>query len=164
MKTRILSLNFAFPSALLAMTGLLSVANLQAQPAAQQTSALQQTSAAQLTSADVPSPTSLAELKAVNERVKALAAKVRPAVVQVSGGSGVVVSADGLVMSVAHVGSRAGRRVTFTFPDGRRANGVTLGNDKMGDAGLMRITDPGKWPHAILPSLKTSGLGSGASP
>ena len=71
------------------------------------------------TSVNVPGPASLAELKAVNERVKALVARVRPAVVQVSGGSGVVVSADGLVMSVAHVGSHAGRPVTFIFPDGR---------------------------------------------
>ena len=95
----------------------------------------------------VPSPTSLAELRSLNDRVKTLVAKVRPAVVQVSGGSGVVVSSDGLVMSVAHVGGHAGRPVTFVFPDGRRARGITLGNDKMGDAGLMRITDPGKWPH-----------------
>ena len=102
---------------------------------------------AQQAAADVPSPVSLAELKDLNDRVKTLVAKVRPAVVQVSGGSGVVVSADGLVMSVAHVGGHAGRRVTFIFPDGRRAAGVTLGNDVMGDAGLMRITDPGNWPH-----------------
>jgi serine protease Do len=107
----------------------------------------------------VPGPKSLAELKDLNDKVKALVAKVRPAVVQVSGGSGVVVSADGLVMSVAHVGSRAGRPVTFSFPDGRRARGITLGNDKMGDAGLMRITDKGKWPHVDMAKPEDIKLG-----
>jgi serine protease Do len=115
--------------------------------------------AAQQAAADVPSPASLAELKELNDRVKTLVAKVRPAVVQVSGGSGVVVSADGLVMCVAHVGVRAGRNVTFVFPDGRRARGVTLGNDKMGDAGLMRITDRGNWPHVEVAKPEDIKLG-----
>jgi serine protease Do len=118
-----------------------------------------QAPAAQQVAADVPSPASLAELKALNERVKALVAKVRPAVVQVSGGSGVVVSADGLVMCVAHVGGRANRPVTFTFPDGRRARGITLGNDKMGDAALMRITEKGNWPHVDVAKPEDIKLG-----
>jgi serine protease Do len=115
--------------------------------------------AAQQAAADMPSPTSLGELKDLNDRVKALVAKVRPAVVQVSGGSGVVIGADGLVMCVAHVGGHAGRPVMFVFPDGRRAHGVTLGNDKMGDAGLMRITDRGPWPHVEVAKPEDIKLG-----
>jgi serine protease Do len=115
--------------------------------------------AARQAAADVPTPTSLAELKDLNNRVKALVAKVRPAIVQVAGGSGVVVSADGLVMSVAHVGDHAGRPVIFVFADGRRARGVTLGNDKAGDAGLMRITDRGNWPHVDIAKPEDIGLG-----
>ena len=122
-------------------------------------SVMAQTPAAEPAVVDVPSPASLEELKTVNERVKALVAKVRPAVVQVSGGSGVVISADGLVMSVAHVGGHARRPVTFTFPNGRRARGVTLGNDKMGDAGLMRITDRGNWPHVEVAKPEDIKLG-----
>jgi len=118
-----------------------------------------QTPAAQQAAADVSSPTSLAELKDLNNRVKALVAQVRAAVVQVSGGSGVVISADGLVMSVAHVGDHANRPVIFVFPDGRRARGVTLGNDKMGDAGLMRITDRGPWPHVDVAKPEDIKLG-----
>jgi serine protease Do len=109
--------------------------------------------------AEVRSPASLAELKSVNEKVKALVTKVRSAVVQVSGGSGVVVSADGLVMSVAHVGTRAGRPVVFTFPDGRRARGTTLGNDRAGDAALMKITDRGTWPHVDVAKPEDIKLG-----
>ncbi len=118
-----------------------------------------QTPAAEQAAPDVRSPSSLAELRDLNKRVKALVAAVRPAVVQVVGGSGVVVSAEGLVMSVAHVGGRAGRPVTFIFPDGRRAQGVTLGNDKMGDAGLMQIKDPGKWPYVAVAKPEDIRLG-----
>jgi serine protease Do len=132
---------------LLPLVGILSATTLHAQPAAAQQAA------------DVASPASLAELKAINEHVKALVAKVRPAVVQVSGGSGVVISADGLVMSVAHVGGRAGRRVWFTFSDGRTYPGVTLGNDKMGDAGLMKITARGNWPHVDVAKPEDIKLG-----
>ncbi|MGO9115831.1 MAG: S1C family serine protease [Thermoguttaceae bacterium] len=115
--------------------------------------------AAQQVAADVSSPTSLAELKDLNNRVKALVEKVRPAIVQVSGGSGVVISADGLVMSVAHVGDHAGRPLVFVLPDGRRVRGVTLGNDRGGDAGLMRITDRGNWPHVEVAKPEDIRLG-----
>lgn len=91
-----------------------------------------------------------ADLKSLEERVRAVVERVRPALVQVSGGSGVIVSPDGLVMSVAHVGGRANRPLTFTFPDGRRARGVTLGNDREADAALMKITDKGPWPYVPI--------------
>ena len=67
-----------------ALAGLLAGGIVVARPAA-----------AQQTSTEVRSPSSLAELKTVNEQVKALVAKVRPAVVQVAGGSGVVVAPTG---------------------------------------------------------------------
>jgi len=121
-----------------------------------------QSPAAPQAAADVSNPTSLAELKDLNEHVKALVAKVRAAVVQVSGGgSGVVISADGLVMCVAHVGVGAGRRVWFVFPDGRQARGITLGNDKMGDAGLMQIKSPERhnWPHVDVAKPEDIKLG-----
>jgi serine protease Do len=118
-----------------------------------------QAPSAQQAIVSVASPTSLAELKDLNARVKALVEKVRPAVIQVGGGSGVVVSADGLVMSVAHVGDHAGRRLKFVFPDGRLVDGITLGNDEAGDAALMRITDRGPWPHVDVAKPEDIKLG-----
>jgi serine protease Do len=115
--------------------------------------------AAQQAASAVPNPASLAELKELNDHVIAMVAKVRPAVIQVGGGTGVVVSGDGLVMCVAHVGTRAGRPVTFIFPDGRRARGVTLGNDKVGDAGMMKITDRGTWPYVDVAKPEDIKLG-----
>ena len=95
----------------------------------------------------------------MNEHVKALVAKVRPAVVQVSGGSGVVISADGLVMSRGprRRPCRPARDVRLSRRPPRR--GVTLGNDKMGDAGLMRITDRGNWPHVEVAKPEDIRLG-----
>lgn len=98
------------------------------------------------------SPTTLADLKALEHQVQAVAKKVTPCVVGVSGGSGVVVSEDGLVLTVAHVGEHEGRRVTVTFPDGRRVRGRTLGNDHGVDAGMVKLDGKGPWPFAELGS------------
>lgn len=96
-------------------------------------------------------PKSPGDLRALESRLKQVVDAVSPSVIAVGdGGSGVVVSEDGMVLCVAHVGLRAGRRTTFTFPDGRKARGVTLGNCSDLDAGLMKITDPGPWPHVDM--------------
>jgi serine protease Do len=92
----------------------------------------------------------LPALKELERKALDVIPKVMPAVVAVSGGSGVVVSQEGLVLTVAHVGRRAGRRVLMTFPDGRSVQGVTLGNDEAVDAGMIKITDQGTWPHVQL--------------
>jgi serine protease Do len=113
-----------------------------------------------------PAPTSLADLREIQKRVAALVAQVSPAVVAVelgrSSGSGVVISADGLVLSAGHVVSRAGRKVLFTFPNGKTAHGNTIGVDEDADTGLMRITDPGPWPHVGVGELKHARLGDWA--
>ena len=95
-------------------------------------------------------PKSIADLKALEVRVQKTVANVTPSVVSVSGGSGVVVSKEGLVLTVAHVGQRAGRSVFVIFPDGRRDRAITLGNDRGADAGMVKITDPGPWPSAEI--------------
>ncbi len=96
------------------------------------------------------SPESLADLKALESQIQAVVKKTTPCVVAVSGGSGVVVSEDGLVLTVAHVGVRAGRRVIVTFPDGRRVRGKTLGNDHGPDAGLVKLDGDGPWPFVEM--------------
>jgi serine protease Do len=100
--------------------------------------------------ATAQTPTSLSNLKALERQIRATVDRVSPAVVGVSGGSGVVVSEDGYVLTVAHVGVRAGRDVTIEFPDGRQVKGKTLGNDRGTDAGLVKITGDGPWPYAEM--------------
>jgi serine protease Do len=95
-------------------------------------------------------PQGIADLKALETRIQQTVARVTPSVVSVAGGSGVVITRDGYVLTVAHVAERAGRQVVVIFPDGRRARAVTLGNDHGADAGLVKIGDPGPWPHAEM--------------
>src|SRR5208282_4466201 len=104
-----------------------------------------------------------ADLRAIQQQVEALVPKVSPAVVAVeidsASGSGVVISADGLVLTAGHVYENPEREVRFEFPNGKTAYGKTLGLDEDADTGLMRITDPGPWPYAALGDLKQARLG-----
>jgi serine protease Do len=101
-------------------------------------------------SANAAAVIDIEKLRDLEKRTLETIEKVTPCIVAVSGGSGVVVSEDGLVLTVAHVGQRAGRTVTMTFPDGRRVRGKTLGNDEGVDAGMIQISQEGKWPHVEL--------------
>lgn len=102
-------------------------------------------------------PESLSDLQVMERHLTALVARVSPAVVAVevggATGSGVVVSADGLVLSAAHVCGAPNRDARVIFPDGRTARGTTLGTNHELDAGLMRITEAGPWPHVALGDL-----------
>ena len=108
-------------------------------------------------------PASTADLKAIEQHVKALAARVSPAVVAVAvgsgSGSGVVISADGLVLTAGHVCREADRSARFTFHDGRTARGRTVGISRDSDTGLMRITDKGRWPYAKMGDLAQTRVG-----
>ena len=99
-------------------------------------------------------PRSLEDVKALEERVQKVIAKVLPATVGVrignSAGSGVIVSEDGLVMTAGHVVGKPGQDVTFFFHDGKTAKGKTLGMFVTADAGMMKITDAGKYPFVEL--------------
>jgi serine protease Do len=108
-------------------------------------------------------PTTLADLRSMQQHVEALAARVSPAVVAVEvgsgSGSGVIISADGLVLTAGHVCGGPDRDVRFTFPDGKTARGKTLGANHENDTGLMRITDRGPWPHAEMGDLRQALVG-----
>jgi len=112
-------------------------------------------------------PGSVAEIKAMQAHVRAVAAYVTRATVGVriggANGSGVVVTADGYVLTCAHVTRKPGVAVTLMFPDGRRAKGKTLGANFGVDAGLVKITDKPKdkagWP--FCPMGKSASLKKG---
>jgi serine protease Do len=59
-------------------------------------------------------------------------------------GSGVIVSADGLIMTAAHVSTGVGKKVTITLNDGTKLKGETLGLVADTDAALAKITEPQK--------------------
>jgi serine protease Do len=108
-------------------------------------------------------PASVDDLRGMERHVETLVAKVSAAVVAVSldggAGSGVVVSSNGFVLCAAHVCGQPGRKVLFTFPNGRKALGITLGTNHDMDAALMKISDPGIWPYVELTNPGAAHLG-----
>jgi len=103
---------------------------------------------------DKPAPADLADLKAMEQHVQKVVEKVLPCTVNVRDGggqgSGVIVSADGYVLTAGHVSREAGRTVDLTLSDGRKVKAKTLGANHNIDSGLMKIIDPGKWPYAEM--------------
>lgn len=101
-------------------------------------------------------PESLEDLKAIERHIQSLAKMVMPATVGVrvgqAQGSGVIVSADGYVLTAAHVNGSPGKNVTFIFPDGSTKKGKTLGVNRGVDSGMMKITDEGEYPYLPIGS------------
>jgi len=103
-------------------------------------------------------PNGVAELRAMEEIQRRIGGKLIECTVNLrinsAQGSGVIVSEDGYVLTAAHVAQRPDEKVVITLSDGRRVEGITLGLDRGSDAGLARITSPGKWPHMTMGSAK----------
>lgn len=96
----------------------------------------------------------LQQLKQREKRITESLKKVMPATVCVTDGigfgSGVVVSKDGYVLTAGHVLLTEGRRLRLIFPDGREIQAKRLGKNLGVDAGMVKITEPGPWPHVEL--------------
>ena len=99
-------------------------------------------------------PKSLADLKAMEEVQRQLVDKVLASTVNVrlgsAQGSGVITSADGYVLTAAHVAHQPNVQVTVVMPDGRALRGLTLGLFRTVDAGLIKIMDDGPWPFVEM--------------
>ncbi len=91
-------------------------------------------------------------LKHVQDRVQQVVKDKMNVVVAVTDGigygSGVIVSADGLVLTAGHVLTTGGRDFRVIFPDGREAKAKPLGKNLNVDAGMVQIIEPGTWTFA----------------
>ncbi len=109
-----------------------------------------------------PGPEQPPDLAALQERAREAVRKASPAVVAVNGASGVIVSAEGLILSQHHVtharGEKPGQKVTVVLPDGTKAEAELLGADPVYDLSALRLTKPGPHPHAPL-AAAAPGLG-----
>lgn len=109
-------------------------------------------------------PESSDDLAEIEARVEKVIVSGRRATVCVQSGggsgSGVIISEDGYVLTAGHVAAEPGRPVTFIFPDGKKVKGKSLGINVGIDAGLMKITDKGKWPHVELGDMTEIKPGS----
>ncbi len=111
-------------------------------------------------------PNTIAELRDLQKRVQQVYKKVMPAVVGIqiggSSGSGVIVSEDGYVLTAGHVSGKPETKCTVIMPDGKRLHAKSLGANRGIDAGMIKITDDGKWPHVDMGDSKTLKKGQWA--
>ncbi len=99
-------------------------------------------------------PTSVDDLRAIEGQVRQVVEKAMPATVAVrigsSQGSGVIVTPDGYVLTAAHVVGKPGREAMIVLADGRQRKAITLGSSHESDSGLLKIAEPGPWPHVLM--------------
>lgn len=106
----------------------------------------------------------LSDLKAVQKKVQGMYPKALACTVAVArkgmpaGASGVIVSADGLLMTCAHVIKSTGDDVDVYLADGRKLRGKALGSNTAGDAAMIQITDKGRYPFAEVRSSAELGV------
>ena len=99
-------------------------------------------------------PRDVADLVAIQKRVGELVKDLSSATVGLrignGAGSGVIVSADGYVISAAHVTGAPNRRVTIFLANGRTVRGRTLGLNRGLDASVLKIDGKGPFPFRPL--------------
>ncbi len=95
-------------------------------------------------------PESVGDLKAIEAHVRDLTKKCMPATVGIrigqSSGSGVIIDAEGHVLTAGHVSGDPNRDCQIIMPDGNIFKGKTLGANRGIDSGMIIITDKGPFP------------------
>ena len=97
-------------------------------------------------------PEGVQDLRAIQDHVKQVVDQVMPCVVGLqigqAQGSGVIIDADGHILTAGHVSGAPGRSANIILPDGKKLNGVTLGSNAGIDSGLVKITgEDVEFPH-----------------
>jgi serine protease Do len=106
-------------------------------------------------------PRTLNELHAMEKQQEKVAAKITTVTVNVeqgsAQGSGVIITADGYILTAAHVAGKPGREAIIRLSNGEKVRARTLGTNRTMDAGLLQITTKSKepWPYATLGRSKT---------
>ncbi len=112
---------------------------------------------------DKKAPENKADLLQIQQQVAKVLVKVRAATVAVraggGSGSGVIITADGLVLTAGHVSGTPGRKFEVILADGRKFEGQALGNSVATDSGMIRILKPKDLPVVsyALPSMPETG-------
>ena len=109
--------------------------------------------------AATPGTEDVEELKRVQAKVEEVVGRVMPACVSISdgvgAGSGVIVSADGLVLTAGHVMTES-RVYEIILPSGQTVKAKPLGRNLDIDAGMLQIIDSGTtvWPYVNIERTK----------
>jgi len=101
-----------------------------------------------------PVPQTVEDAKQIEAHVTKLIEQCRKATVGLrvgrAYGTGVIVSADGLVLTAGHVISRPGRDAEVTLWDGTKVKGESLGRNRSLDSGMIQLPKDREWPFAEL--------------
>jgi serine protease Do len=112
---------------------------------------------------DLKAPAGRGDLEALQKAVTDALPKARAATVCIElkdgSGSGVIVSADGLVLTAAHVATGVKKKVTVVLEDGTKLKAETLGLVAGTDAAMIRIKEKGSYPFVELDREATTRLG-----
>lgn len=106
----------------------------------------------------------LDDLTRLEARVESVSKKVLPATVALlsekteSSGSGVITTADGLILTAAHV-TQGADEITVVFPDGEQVPGKVLGANYSKDIAMVQIQGKGPFPFAEMGASKPLAAG-----
>jgi serine protease Do len=109
-------------------------------------------------------PESVSDLQSIQVAIEDVVKKGLPATVGVEVGerlgSGVIVTADGFVLTVGHISGASGQNAYVVLPSGAVLRAKTLGALPSIDAGMIKIIDPGPWPHVAMGRSSTLNPGA----
>lgn len=113
---------------------------------------------------DKPAPETMAELRLIEQRVRAVVEAAAPATVALEmgsagTGSGVIVTPDGYVLTAAHVIGEPGQLIQVRLADGGVTTGRTLGGDGRMDGGMVKLD--GEGPYPFVEMAEAGGLDQG---
>lgn len=112
---------------------------------------------------DKQAPETRKDLESIQSALIAALPKVRAATVGIEleegFGTGVLVSADGLILTAAHVSAGVNKKITVVLEDGTKLKAKTLGLNSDTDAAMIRITDSGTWPFVEIDRNNSTRLG-----
>ena len=109
-------------------------------------------------------PENYEDLLRIEVQIQKHLSKTKSAVVSLEtedgAGSGVIVSAEGLVLTAAHVIGDRGKKITAILSTGKRVSAVSLGGSVFSDAGMLKIESKAVLPFVDLAKVKNSSLGN----
>ena len=109
------------------------------------------------------SPSGYEDLLQIETQIATTLDRTKQAVVSIEtsdgAGSGVIVSADGLVLTAAHVIGERGKKLTVTLHDGKKVSALSLGGSVFSDAGMLRMDTNKTFCFVSLAEVKESKLG-----
>jgi S1-C subfamily serine protease len=96
------------------------------------------------------------------KKLVSLIKRIRPAVIAIGGGSGVIISEDGWVLTNHHVAGDESKTWTIRLPGGRFYDARITGKDVIGDITLLKIDSKDKLPFLPLANSDAVTVGEWA--